>query len=336
MKITPRRLLAGAWALLVFTSACNMPAAPTATPLGTILPAEQVLSTPAPTGIWSGLPATSVSIPVTGMDPVTLQCQFCVNDVPHAVLIVGENASFNVAEPLTRVTCLTAQVVNGRRIVLCRGAAQTAFNLNVCTGGTNCSLFPVTLETCPILSQTGAGTARPTLAAPTATVPIGTATGTRIPRVTPVRTAIPTSTTVILPPAGTSTSAAPLQPTVAPVLPTQAAATSLADPAGFIRWYFNAVWAQRTYQELWNNYLTPSFRTNVGSGSFEDYEIWWNSVERVDLHSVEVMQNDGSHAWVRVNVTFTMRDGRIVANQQYDYDLLFDAARQTWMFDYRV
>ena len=57
---------------------------------------------------------------------------------------------------------------------------------------------------------------------------------------------------------------------------------------------------------------------------------------RVDIHSVDVVQNDGTHAWVRVNVTFTMQDGRVVANQQYDYDLLFDAARQTWMFDYRT
>jgi hypothetical protein len=103
-----------------------------------------------------------------------------------------------------------------------------------------------------------------------------------------------------------------------------------------MRWYLTAVWAERNYEELWNNYLTPSFKANVGSGSFEDYQLWWSSVERVDIHSVEVVQNDGTHAWVRVNLTFTMRDGRVVANQQYDYDLLFDAARQVWMFDYRT
>jgi hypothetical protein len=49
-----------------------------------------------------------------------------------------------------------------------------------------------------------------------------------------------------------------------------------------------------------------------------------------------VIQNDGTQAWVRVNVTFTMMDGRVVANQEYDYDLLYDASRGTWMFDYRT
>jgi hypothetical protein len=329
MNLFSRRPLAAAILLLVLTSACNLPAAPAATPVGTILPADgQASPSPAVTGIWSGLELTpTVSIPVTGLDPVTLDCQFCVNDEPHAVLILGENVSFNVAEPLARVTCLTAQVVNGRRILLCRGAQQTAFNLNVCVDGTNCSHFPLTLETCPISGQASAGTGLPTLAAPTSTIPVETATRTRVPRVTPVNTAVP---------AATPTFAAPLQPTMAPILPTQSASNSLADPAGFMRWYFNAVWAQRNYQELWNNYLTPSFRTNVGTGSFEDYQQWWNSVARVDIHSVEVVQNDGTHAWVRVNVTFTMQDGRVVANQQYDYDLLFDAARQTWMFDYRT
>ena len=341
MKLFSRRSLAAAILLLILTSACNLPAATGETPVGTILPAEgQASPSPAVTGVWSGLDLTpTVSIPVTGLEPVTLQCQFCVNDEPHAVLILGENTSFNVAEPLARVTCLTAQEVNGQRILLCRGAQQTAFNLNVCVDGTNCSNFPLTLETCPISGQAGAGTARPTLtlAAPTSTIPVETATSTRLPRLTPVNTAIPSPTTVIVPPAAaTPTFAAPLQPTMAPILPTQSSSNSLADPAGFMRWYFNAVWAQRNYQDLWNNYLTPSFRTNVGTGSFEDYEQWWNSVARVDIHSVEVLQNDGTHAWVRVNVTFTMQDGRVVANQQYDYDLLFDAARQTWMFDYRA
>ena len=329
MNLLSRRFLAAAILLLIFTSGCNLPAATGETPVGTILPTEgQATPSPAVTGIWSGHDLTpTLSIPVTGVDPVTLQCQFCVNDEPHAVLIVEENVSFNVAEPLARVTCLTAQVVNGRRIVLCRGAQQTAFDLNVCVDGTNCSLFPLTLETCPIPGLAGGGTAFPTLAAPTSTIPVETATSTRLPRLT----------TVIVPPAAaTPTFAAPLQPTMAPILPTQSSSNSLADPAGFMRWYFNAVWAQRNYQDLWNNYLTPSFRTNVGTGSFEDYEQWWNSVARVDIHSVDVVQNDGTHAWVRVNVTFTMQDGRVVANQEYDYDLLFDAARQPWMLDYRT
>ena len=105
-------------------------------------------------------------------------------------------------------------------------------------------------------------------------------------------------------------------------------------PEGFLRWYFSAVWNERNYQDLWDNYLTPSFKARPNAGGFEGYVDWWSSVERVDVNSVTVLDNDGSHAWVRVNVTFTMLDGRVISNQEYDYDLLFDPARQTWMFDY--
>jgi hypothetical protein len=58
-------------------------------------------------------------------------------------------------------------------------------------------------------------------------------------------------------------------------------------------------------------------------------------VERVEVQSVSVLQNDGVHAAIRVYAAFTMSDGRVVPSQAYDYDLLYDTARGTWMFDYR-
>ncbi len=112
--------------------------------------------------------------------------------------------------------------------------------------------------------------------------------------------------------------------------------TTLNTPEGFLRWYFAAVWNERNYQDLWDNYLTPAFKSRPDNGGLQDYAAWWNSVQRVDVNSVSVLQNDGTHAWVRVNLTFTMKDGRVVSNQEYDYDLLFDPTRQTWMFDYRT
>jgi hypothetical protein len=105
------------------------------------------------------------------------------------------------------------------------------------------------------------------------------------------------------------------------------------DPAEFARWYFTRVWNERDYQNLWDNYLTISYKANVGSGLMEDYVWWWNSVARVDVNSVDVLQNNGTDAWVRVNLTFHMQDGRVLQNQVYDYDFLYDPTRQTWMFD---
>lgn len=104
-------------------------------------------------------------------------------------------------------------------------------------------------------------------------------------------------------------------------------------PAEFARWYFTRVWNERDYQNLWDNYLSPSYKANVGSGLFIDYVGWWDSVERVDVKAADVLQNNGQDAWVRVNLTFHMKDERVVENQIYEYDLLYDPSRDTWMFD---
>ena len=127
-----------------------------------------------------------------------------------------------------------------------------------------------------------------------------------------------------LTPLPTLTAAVPL-----PVFTT----TVLQDPSEFARWYFTRVWNERDYQNLWDNYLTPSYKANVGSGLFADYVGWWNSVARVDVIAADVLQNNGRDAWVRVNLTFHMQDGRVVDNQVYDYDFLYDPGRGTWMFD---
>jgi hypothetical protein len=110
--------------------------------------------------------------------------------------------------------------------------------------------------------------------------------------------------------------------------------TGVQDPAGFARWYFERVWKERDYQNLWDNYLTPSFNAHVGSGLFADYVSWWDSVERVDVNSVNVLENNGTNALVRVNLTLHMKDGHVLQNQIFTYEFLYNANRNTWMFDY--
>jgi hypothetical protein len=125
----------------------------------------------------------------------------------------------------------------------------------------------------------------------------------------------------------------PASPTAIPTLPQSTIPAVVQDASGFARWYFTRVWNERDYQNLWDHYLTASYKTNVGSGIFEDYVWWWNSVQRVDINSVDVLENNGIDAWVRVNLTSHMTDGCVVENQVNDYDFLYDASRETWMFD---
>jgi hypothetical protein len=151
---------------------------------------------------------------------------------------------------------------------------------------------------------------------------------------------IPVFTTTVLPSRDT-TKAPPLvprspTPTAVQGLATPIPATQVStaqSPAEFAAWYFTRVWNERDYQNLWDNYLTTSFKTNVGSGLFEDYVFWWESVQRVQINAVDVLQNNGVDALVRVNLTFHMKDGRVVENQMYNYDFLYDSARGSWMFD---
>jgi hypothetical protein len=318
MHIFSRRFLIGALTLLVLTSSCNLPAQNPPSSIGTILPTEQVISTIPP-----AMTATAL-IPVTGLDVVTLQCQFCVNDEAHALLTLGEDSAFNVSDPSTGVTCLTAQVMSGQRVLICRGAQAVSFNLNVCPENANCVQFPVTLQTCPLIPSTGIGTPRATLT-PVRVFP--TPTNTFIPPA--ISTTVPTQ--IALSP--TSTAAVRLPFTATSPVITQVPGSGLQDPATFIRWYFTTVWKDRNYQDLWDHYLTPHFKSKVGSGVYQDYVNWWDSVKRVDVNSVDVLANDGTHATVRVNLTFSMKDGRVVPNQEYAYDLLYDSSRGTWMFD---
>ena len=160
--------------------------------------------------------------------------------------------------------------------------------------------------------------------------PINTPISPEAPSATP----FPTETAVAQIPVFTTTvSSGHLGTKAPPLLPQSATPSVLQDPAEFARWYFTRVWNERDYQNLWDNYLTASYKANVGSGVFDDYVGWWNSVEQVNVNSVDVLENNGTDAWVRVNLTFHMKDGRVVQNQVYDYDYLYDPIRGTWMFD---
>ncbi|MFZ5903219.1 MAG: serine/threonine protein kinase [Chloroflexota bacterium] len=111
---------------------------------------------------------------------------------------------------------------------------------------------------------------------------------------------------------------------------------SLSDPAEFARWYFNALWTDRNYEYLWNNFLTPSFQNHSTEGKgYSDYVSWWSSVQKIDLHLVEVIQNDGGHAWIRVTLTFYRFDAPTLDNRTYDYNLTYNSQSRLWMFDYR-
>jgi hypothetical protein len=143
-----------------------------------------------------GSTATSAAIPVTGSEITLVDCQFCIDNLAHALLVLPDVSTFQVISPTpstnttttTAVSCSTIEVNNGKQVVLCSGPASTPVMLTICTGG-SCTNFPVNLQACPVAqsqqatSAPGDTQAAPTsssggVASPTATTAAGTPTPT--------------------------------------------------------------------------------------------------------------------------------------------------------------
>jgi hypothetical protein len=137
----------------------------------------QVPATASPVGGTTITPA----IPVTGLDIVLVECQFCVDTMAHALLVMADTATFEFVSATTTTTstlptnCSTIEVNNGKQVVLCSGPENTTISLNICTN--TCTNLPVNLMSCPV-SQTNNTSAATTNALSTPESGTGSATST--------------------------------------------------------------------------------------------------------------------------------------------------------------
>jgi hypothetical protein len=100
------------------------------------------------------------AIPVTGSEITLVDCQFCVENLAHALLVLPDVSTFQVVSPTpsttanntAAVSCSTIEVNNGKQVVLCSGPASTPVMLTICTNG-SCTNFPVNLQACPLAQQ---------------------------------------------------------------------------------------------------------------------------------------------------------------------------------------
>jgi hypothetical protein len=219
MRWISRQILICALIFVFLLSACGRLALGSPTPVWTVTPAVQPLS-PTATVLSSSTPVTSAltpAIPITGENVVLLQCAFCVQTESHVVLIFPDFAYFDVSSDVP-VSCLTADVRSGKRILICHGTQSTTFDLNICSDSANCLQFPVALQPCPLL-QAGASTplATNTLFVPYNLTPIKTRKAPTEKSTQPAGTAIPSSTPT---PGGASNTSTPAVNTPTTPLPT--------------------------------------------------------------------------------------------------------------------
>jgi len=236
MKNVSYPVLVGVLTLLFLSSACAARPGTSPTSIGTVLPDGQTQAPTSTSFTATNTPLTPI-IPITGENVVEMQCQFCVNELAHAVFVFPDIAIFDV-ESSTPVTCFTAEVINGKRVVVCNAAQLTSFNLKICSDSSNCLLFPVAMQECPLDPNMGGAlltttpstpiylTAINTLRPPTATQARNASTATSGPSQAPTSTAVQPTATGILPTVPILTTVAP--PPVSP--PPQPTATQAPPP----------------------------------------------------------------------------------------------------------
>ena len=146
-----------------------------------------------PTADGSQTPST----PVTGDDVILLECQFCVDSKAHTLLVLSEDATFEIVAPAASVAtpgpddgCNTVDTFNDKQLVLCRAEENTSITLNICTDANNCTELAVDLQACPVSANTPepsslTSTPEPGIATPTATVEAGESPTTGAPTSTP-------------------------------------------------------------------------------------------------------------------------------------------------------
>jgi hypothetical protein len=144
-----------------------------------------------------GSPAVGTSqtpgIPVTGVDIVLVECQFCIDNMAHALLVLPDTATFEVVSSTSttanttgttvKTNCSTIEVNNGKQVVLCSGLEKTPVTLNICTNATTCTTFPVQLQACPLSQSNTAVPATNQTQSPSDTPAAGTGSATPSPAV---------------------------------------------------------------------------------------------------------------------------------------------------------
>jgi len=184
MKKISRIFLFGALTLVLLSAAC---AEATPTTIATSGPIGRLASPTADITVTAGTATTETIatenpnatgtpvVPVTGGDLILLACQYCIEGMAHALLILPDTVTFGaVADTASRSTvgrdtgCSTVDRFKGRQVVICRGQENTSMSLNICTDSGNCTQLLVELQACPVNNASGA-TNTPEASAPTGT-----------------------------------------------------------------------------------------------------------------------------------------------------------------------
>lgn len=164
--------------------------------------------------------------------------------------------------------------------------------------------------------------------------------------ITPIR-----QTATILPTSGiinrvTGTSSARVFGTTITVTPTQESYKIVSttpvstqpllpkSPEDLVMFYYNGI-NSRQYELTWS-LLSEEFKDHVNGpqqGGYQGYVDWWNTVEKVSVTQVSVIQKTSSTASLKVKADYYYKSG-VTTHSNLQFNFTYDNFRQTWLFDW--
>jgi len=105
------------------------------------------------------------------------------------------------------------------------------------------------------------------------------------------------------------------------------------DPALFVQEYF-VLLNQRKYQEAWSK-LSDKFIDNFaerGAGGYDEYVAFWDTVERVEIASIEIVSQTDSEALIYVEIIYSYKAGYSTTGHT-TYKVVKNSSGVSWLFD---
>jgi serine/threonine-protein kinase len=123
-------------------------------------------------------------------------------------------------------------------------------------------------------------------------------------------------------------------PTGTPLAPTN---TIVPTPSNsveqFIRTYFQEI-NNRNYENTWS-LLSDAFKASRNSpqnGGYQGYVDFWNTVDRVEILEIEILEQSSKSAEVFVVANYHYKNGVTTTGRQ-DFYFIYESTRNTWLFD---
>jgi hypothetical protein len=98
----------------------------------------------------------------------------------------------------------------------------------------------------------------------------------------------------------------------------------------FVRQYFQLI-EQRAYSQTWAM-LSAHYRQQHNPTGFQPYVDFWNTIQSVEIVTVQPQQQDSQSARLLVQLAFHFTDGKNSA-QAITFSLVADAPSGSWLID---